>query len=358
MTEYFQFLFVLVLLYLAELFQKTGPAAWVFEGARRLTPHFYPGNGSWAWVMANPLRPLSWIYAANPLPFLFTKQGICSDPKYDAGDVVLVPWAAAKKAKRDGKTLIAGQARFTLSSGYAAESALALLRLGSAEKALAEQFDPAAAKARLRQFQQSGRRLSTRVAILAILILVVWPLLIPLVGFAWSLLAVTVGAYAVGISTSVLYARIHREFFPASPGEVTAEVWKLRLYPFAVWRAADVLAQDLLSGWDPSVVSPLFQTRADMEAPLENFYRQSAHAPVDGLTDAQAKAVEEGYALRKRKMEQVLRELSITPGVSAPARMPGEFSRWCPVCLTQYHEKVAACSDCRGVPLQSFSGGT
>lgn len=66
MTDFLSYLFVIALLYLCECFHRVGPAALVFAGRALRKPHHYPGNGTWGWVFANPLRPFDPLFPFEP----------------------------------------------------------------------------------------------------------------------------------------------------------------------------------------------------------------------------------------------------------------------------------------------------
>ena len=66
MTDFLSYLFVIALLYLCECFHRVGPAAHVFAGAALRRPNHYPGNGTWGWIFANPLRPLDPLFPIEP----------------------------------------------------------------------------------------------------------------------------------------------------------------------------------------------------------------------------------------------------------------------------------------------------
>ncbi len=356
MTDYFSYLFVLVLLYLCECFQKTGPAALCFRGSRRVKANLYPGNGTWGWVVANPLRPGQSIVTVNPLPWCVTSSGIVTNPRYAGGTIEESRWADARLAQREGRSLAANGVRWQFSSVLEAARVGAVVREGKPEPVLGKLFDVGAARARLIVFSKWAKHLGrVRVAML-LLTLVVWPLSLPLIGFSWSLAVVGPGLYTCGFVCSGLFRRAHRELFPGCDDDLLSQSVKLTLYPIAGMRAADYLAVDLLSGFDRSVAAVCLSEPGALRGLLEELYREALSPPTGGLEVAESDLLNAAHAALALR----IRGLAEANGIALPLRLdpPAASSRqhnsWCPLCLTQYRLSAGVCDSCRGVVLRPF----
>lgn len=356
MTDYFSYLFVLALLYLCECFQKTGPAALCFRGSRRVKANLYPGNGTWGWVIANPLRPGQSIVTVNPLPWCVTSSGIVTNPRYAVGTIRESDWAQARLVERGGASLGANGVRWQFSTALEAARVGVVMRDGKPEPVLGKLFDVGAARARLVVLSKWAKRLARVRAAMLLLTLVAWPLSLPLIGFSWSLAVVGPGLYACGFVCCGLFRRAHRELFPGCDDDLLSQCVKLTLYPITGLRAADYLAVDLLSGFDRSVAAVCLSEPGALRGLLEELYREALSPPTGGLEVAEADLLTAAHAALALR----IRALAEGSGIALPAHLDRpkasspQHHTWCPLCLTQYRLSAGVCDGCRGVVLRPF----
>ncbi|HEU0124615.1 MAG TPA: hypothetical protein VFQ91_29050 [Bryobacteraceae bacterium] len=310
MTDLFQFLFVVVVLYLCECFQKTGPAALVFASGRRIRPNLYPGNGTWGWIFCNPLRPYDAAFALDPPVRIPTGAGTLPNPRYSA-------------------------APLTFSAGTAME------------KSLAAMFDEPAFTNQLTLYRQHARPLRTAGLLLVLTLALGWPVLAMWLGFGVSLGVVAVASYAIAAYGAVRFRRGYAALYPRRKSELFSETLKFVLYPFTLFRGPDHLAGPLCEGFDRSLGVRHLAPKEARPALYGELAREAAHPPVARLEPAQAAAVISFY----EAWERAIRKVAQADGVTPAAACPQGAAAWCPVCCTDFQATGGACEDCGGVPL-------
>jgi hypothetical protein len=133
--------------------------------------------------------------------------------------------------------------------------------------------------------------------------------------------------------------------------------------PTACVRAAGLLAEEALTGYEPLAVAAALlhpaefrqfarRTLLDLQMPLQ---------PACPAADSDAEQVERIFRLRfMAKIKAHINSLGIEPGqlTSPPSGLDPECRSYCTRCQTGYLVAQGACHSCGGIPLQTVPSPT
>ncbi|MDQ3263903.1 MAG: hypothetical protein M3Y59_09610 [Myxococcota bacterium] len=315
---------------------------------------------------ASALSPLGVSVLAHDLPYLPTPLGVwLFDPQVRRSPPVIRPealrflaWAelapvrAERSAVKSGDQLLF-RARSPRGAQTVASGLESLRRLAEGEReaaisvSLARALDLTAAQNRWRRVRLP-LALTTAFCTAGFLLLFAglpYAAYLSTAELRWER---TLGALLLAHLGTLLSAGWTLSRAGAGAGGVAAAVFTLGIFPAFAARAGTQILREAFVEWDPLAISGALLTP-------QAFLQVARYEAVRGELSRHATAglgLAPFWSARMAAQEKLFREAGTTTSEAvAPPRLSGDARGWCPLCLGEYRDGFAQCSDCE-VPLQ------
>ena len=185
------------------------------------------------------------------------------------------------------------------------------------------------------------------------------PVLIGFIGLKLVWLWLSVALVALTISTAVLFARVHRQFWPEAADDRFTQSLIIALAPATTMRALDIAARPLLENFHPLAVAKHFLPPAVFQRFARRVLLDLRHPVRPTCPNPQPEAIATEVFFRRTLVEAVeawVNENKISPAeLCKPPALTDESCRaYCPRCEAQFTTVTGACADCGGLPLVAF----
>jgi hypothetical protein len=194
---------------------------------------------------------------------------------------------------------------------------------------------------------------------LFVLIFIAAPVLIGFIGLKLVWLWLTLALAALTISTSVMFARVHRKFWPEAADDRFTQSLIIALAPATTMRALDIASRPLLENVHPLAVAKYFLSPAAFQRFARRVLLDLRHPMRPTCPNPQREAIATEAFFRGTLVEAV--EAWLTGNKISPAELckppaPADEScrAYCPRCEAQFTTVTGTCADCGGLPLVAF----
>ncbi len=379
-----QFLFVILGgLYLwecASWLRRGGVACstWLGRRWRIHHPAVMLGNQSGGFILAPLFPPLGstlisfqpscalgpngvlWFVASNVNPGWRPHQSARFDDWESLADLKL----RGKKLRLKDETLFS--APTTTRAQFLFQTLTKLAKLPSNQRPEAIQefvraaFDDKMIAARWAEFQAETKSLRLLTNALFVLVFMLAPVLIGFIGLKLVWLWLSLALVALTVSTSVLFARGHRKFWPEAADDRFTQALIIALAPATTMRALDIAARPLLENFHPLAVAKHFLPPAVFQCFARRVLLDLRHPARPTCPNPQPEAIATEAFFRQVQIETVeawLAENKIAPAELCQPPPPADDScqAYCPRCEAQFTTPAGTCADCGGVPLAAFA---
>jgi hypothetical protein len=382
MTELQLLLLIFTLIYLWECvcWINRGSVAFLTWFGRRWRiahPASLIGNQSGGFVFAHPFPPLGTILVGNQYPLSVSPDAILAyvAPSVNPGSR---PTQSAKLFKFDDirkvealgkKVLINGELLLKVGSAtYASHIAqqldeLAKLPLPKREVALKEmardRFDTKAISERWEAFRKQGDNVRILTNWLFTYLFIFTPILIWRLGFHMVWPTLLAGLLCFTITTSILFRRIHKTFYPTAEDDRFTHFLTILLSPATTIRAHDALSRPLLEHFHPLAIAKVFCAEAEFRKFASTVLRDIRHPALPLCPRNEPVAVEAeifSRSLLEKTVEEFLKKnnVSLKTLLQPPEPADPTCISYCPRCLAQFTTLDGKCDDCGGLSLSSF----
>jgi hypothetical protein len=354
-----------------------GFSTWTGRRWKTQHPATMVGNQNGGFILATPFPPLGTILTTYQLPFSLSPDGVLLfvsgnvNPGWrPAQSARFWTWAQLADLKLRGKkVLLHHQVLFTSPTTTLAnhlfQALTSLAKLPADQRGpmiqqhLRAMLDSSQATKVWSAFKTATKPLRWLTNSLFVLIFIIAPLLIGLLGLEPVWLGLVIALLALTISIATLFARRHRQLWPAAEDDRFTQTLILALVPANSIRALDLISRPLLETFHPLTIAKLLLTPAAFRSfgrrillDLRNPARPTCPNP-----DPQAIATEVFF--RRTYLEVVeawFTENKIPPEELCRAAAPADESchAYCPRCEAQFTSTTGLCSDCGGLPLVEF----
>lgn len=335
------------------------------------------GNQTGGFIFAPPLPPLGTMFIAYQPPFSLGPAGVLwfiannVNPgwrPFQSGH--FVPWHELKNLKRHGKKLrLDNNTLFTAPTATRAALVHQQLvdianghvdhRTPAIEKFLRAAFDEKSIMARQSEFATQTKTLRMMTNTLFLLLFVAAPLLIGLIGLKLVWLWLMLALAALTITSSVLFARVHRRYWPNAEDERFTHSLIIALAPATTIRAVDFVSRPLLENFHPLVAAKFFLPAATFQPYARRLLLDLRHPIQPTCPNPQPEAIATEQFFRQMLLATVEAWLTghqIDPSKLCQPPLPADEScrAYCPRCEAQFTTAAGACADCGGVNLVAF----
>ena len=221
-------------------------------------------------------------------------------------------------------------------------------------------FDDKKIATRWAEFQTETKSLRFLTNALFVLVFVLAPALIGFIGLKLVWLWLSLALVALTISTSVLFARGHRKFWPEAADDRFTQSLIIALAPATTMRAQDIASRPLLENFHPLAVAKHFLPTALFRRFARRVLLDMRHPARPICPNPQPEAIATEAFFRQVQIETVeawLAENKIAPVELCKPPPPADESchAYCPRCEAQFTTPTGTCADCGGVPLAAFA---
>ena len=257
-----------------------GFTTWLGSCWRTQHPATMVGNQNGGFILAALFPPLGTILTAYQLPFSLSPAGVLLfvssnvNPGWrPAQSARFWAWAQLADLKLRGKkVLLHHQVLFTspttTMANHLFQTLTALAKLPADERGpriqqhLRAMLDSSQATKVWSAFQSATKTLRWLTNSLFVLIFIIAPLLIGLLGLAPVWLGLVIVLLTLTISIATLFARRHRQLWPAAEDDRFTQTLILALVPANSIRALDLISRPLLETFHPLTGAKLLLTPA------------------------------------------------------------------------------------------------
>jgi hypothetical protein len=375
-----QFLFVILgALYLWECacwLRRGGIACstWLGRVWRVQHPAVMLGNQKGGFIVAPPFPPLGSTLIAFQPPFSLGLDGVLwfvasnVNPGWRAHQSArFLDWNSLADLKLRGKKLrlkdeILFSAPTTTRASFLFQTLTQIAKLSpdkrpdAIHKFVHAALDEKAVAARWATFQAETKILRLLTNALFVLVFILAPALIGFIGLKLVWLWLSVALVTLMVSTAVLFARVHRKFWPEADDDRFTHSLIIALAPATTMRALDIASRPLLENFHPLAVAKHFLPPAAFQRFARRVLLDMRHPVLPTCPNPQREAIATEAFIRRTLVEAV--EAWLTGNKIAPAELckppaPADEScqAYCPRCEAQFTPVTGACADCGGLPL-------
>lgn len=378
-----QFLFVILgALYLWECacwLRRGGVvcSTWLGRVWRMHHPAVMLGNQSGGFILAPPFPPLGstlvafqspcslgpdgvlWFVAGNVNPGWRPHQSACFFDWKSLADLKL----HGKKLRLRGETLFSAPTTTRAQFLFQTLAQIAKLPPGQRPEAIQKfvraAFDDNKLATRWVEFQAGTKHLRLLTNALFVLVFILAPVLIGFIGLKLVWLWLSLALVALTVSTSVLFARVHRKFWPEAADDRFTHSLIIALAPATTMRALDIASRSLLENFHPLAVAKHLLPDAAFRRFARRALLDLRHPVQPTCPNPQPEAVATEAFFRRVQLETAEAWLTENKIPSAdlckpPAPADESCRAHCPRCEAQFTTVTGTCADCGGLPLVAF----
>jgi hypothetical protein len=329
-------------------------------------------------IFAPPLPPLGTLVTGNQFPLSLSPEAIFTfvSPSINPGwrppqTGKLFRWDEIRALEASGKkVLVNGEIMLkTVSTTFAqwlAEELRQLSKLAptkrtsAIEKIIHNCFDTRAIESRWEEFQRRTATIQLLTNCVFTHLFIVAPILLQHWGLRQCWLGLLLVLLALTTTTSILFRRVHKAYYPGADEERFTHFLTILLAPATTIRAHDVLSRPLLETFHPLAVAKVFCSDQDFREFARGALREVSHPGLPLCPNAEplAQAAEvNARALLLKTIEGFLKRSGLAPEalLQAPAPTDETCRSYCPRCLAQFTTPTGACTDCGGMDLVALA---
>jgi hypothetical protein len=335
------------------------------------------GNAKGGFIMGNPLPPLGSLVIGHQLPVSLSTQGVLAfvSPSVNPGwrppqSGIWKRWDEVQSIKAGGKKLLINGQEFLKTTS--AEMALHLAEQLEAirksnpsrreevlRRVYYEHLNIKAVENRWKDFQTQAASLRVQANMMFIYLFVAAPLMIHWFGLERTWLALLLGILVFTVPASLMFRRIHKNFYPKAEDDRFTHFILVLLSPVTAMRAGDLLSRPLLERFHPLAVAKVFCSEEHFREFARATLNENRHPglPLCPTSDPAAVQTEQqARSLLVDSMEKLLKQSGISPEQLVQVPPPGDENchAYCPRCFAQFTTTSGVCDDCGGLLLVPF----
>jgi len=347
---------------------------WLGTRWRLRQPSVLLGNQRGGLVAAPPLPPLGTVVVAAACPVSLSPDGVLgfvsaslSPGGRGAQSAAYFRVEELAQARAHHRAVLVGRQRLAQTGSVAAAHWLVanLKALASCtpaqrgqeiQKQIRRMFDGADLQASWKKFREQSVWLRRWTNVLFVFLFMVAPVAVWFLGFGRAWLPLLVVLLALTTTTSILFHRLHREFFPELEDERFTHFILVLLSPATSIRAADTISRPLLQRYHPLVVGRQFLAMPAFRQFARRVLIELRHPalPLCPRSEPEAQAAERFWReAQLEHSEKFLRQQGLDPEelLAPPETVEAGCVAYCPRCRTQFTTLSSTCADCGGMAL-------